>query len=536
MDWGIAKLVDVDKDTFTDKTKRVDSKKQAADDDSTSMGELLGTPVYMSPEQAQGHSDVADHRSDIFTMGLILFELITLKRALSGESQEDTLEKASTANLNLPIPYSNKLHAPNQLMAIVKKATKLNPDDRYETAEEFANDIRRYMRGEAVTATPDKLKHKIIRWMNKHRAATLNLVAYTILGSVVVVSWSLFQQQKASMEAQLLGQRMNQFISAVSKQSQIIDSQFLKYEGILEGVAASAVTLLELGQPDSELFYDYTAFRNPQLAPPDLQFSSVYGFPISIGWHAYKLAPDGTYAQVKNQVRTLNPLRHTFKRMILKSHTSDVAPDDYDTAREVIVDKGLPLVWTYVGTESGIFAEYPEKTGYPLDFDARKRPWYVNTLKREGACWMPPYIDVGGRGVLLPCTGKLFNNKGEFLGVVAVEITLDYIRNELMSITDINGIENTYLLNNVGGIMVNSSEVSKSYERGTLINDLDSPENYPNKIVVDDIIQGRSGYFRYTENNKEKILAYNKLNAIGWYYLVKVDVASVETTTGIAGQ
>lgn len=168
MDWGIAKLVDVDKETFTDKTQRVDSEKQnESGSDSTSLGQLLGTPVYMSPEQANGFNDIVDHRSDVYTLGVILFELLTLKRAQSGKNQQHTLQKARTADLNLPIPYSNKMHIPTQLLAIVKKATQLKPEDRYKTAEEFSDDIRNYLRGKAVSARPDTLKHKFIRWVNQ---------------------------------------------------------------------------------------------------------------------------------------------------------------------------------------------------------------------------------------------------------------------------------------------------------------------------------------------------------------------------------
>lgn len=529
MDWGIAKLVDVDKSTFADKTERVDStNRDKKKDPGTSVGELLGTPVYMSPEQANGLNDVIDHRSDLFTLGIILYELITLKRALAGASQQETLQRARAANLHDPVPYSNKLHVPSQLMAIVKKATQFDADDRYDTVEEFADDIRRYLHGEAVTARPDKLKHKVLRWMNQHRVATLNLVIYSILASVVIVGWSVYEQQKTSMEAHAQSQRIGHFITAVSKQAQSIDTEFLKYEGILQGVAASAVTLLDRAQADPERFYDYKDFADPQLAPPDLAESSVYGFPVSVGWHAYKLAPGVSYDDVENIVRILNPMRHTFKRMILKSHHTPIAIDSEQTASLVIREQGLPLVWTYVGLEQGIFAEYPGKTGYPADFDPRKRPWYVSTLQNEGACWMPPYIDVGGRGVLLPCTSKLFSNTGEFLGVAAVEMTLDYIRNELMSISEIKGVENTYLLNGQAAIVVDSSETSKSYERGTLINSIDDLRTYPHPDIVEKIKLKESGYLDYSEGGRDKILAYHRLNSIGWYYIAEAYSEEVE--------
>jgi eukaryotic-like serine/threonine-protein kinase len=525
MDWGIAKIISVDDEVFDDMTEKVGSTDD--DTDETQVGQLLGTPPYMSPEQANGKNDTIDHRSDLFSLGLILFELITLRRAYLADEKQTTLEKARLANLAEAEPYARYQNLPKQLIAIVQKATRLDPDDRYATVEKFADDIRRYMRGAAIKAKRETLVQKLMRWMNRHRLAVLNTVLYTFLFSIAAVSWSVYQQQKAGMEAQLQGQRMSQFISEVATQAQHIDTQLLKYEGIVQGVAAAAVTLLEGGHPDPGRFYDHKDFIDPELAPPDLAESSVYGFPISTGWHAYKLAPGVEYEQVENLVRIINPLRHTFKRMILKSHLTEVAVNDDETARRIIKDEGLPLVWTYIGLEEGIFAEYPGKSGYPPDYDPRKRPWYINTLKNDGACWMPPYIDVGGRGLMLPCTSKLFNTEGKLLGVAVVEMTLDYIRHKLMAIPDIQGIENSYLLNEHAEIVVNSAEKSNLYELGTLINVMDNLKTYPNKEVVNNIRQGKNGYIRYEEQGIEKLLTYYKLNSIGWYYLAVASASMV---------
>ena len=526
MDWGIAKVVSIDIEVFDDLTEKVGSKDEEKTDE-TKVGQVLGTPAYMSPEQANGQVDIIDHRSDLFSLGLILFELVTLRRAYIADDQYTVLQKAERAQLAEIKPYPRQQAIPKQLIAIIKKATQLNPEDRYATVDAFADDIRRYRRGVAVKARRDTLVQKLMRWISRHRLAALNIVLYTFLASLVVVSWSLYQQQQTKLHAQSKSQKMSQFVSDVSKQAQSIDALFLKYEGIVQGVATSAVTLLERAQPDPERFYDHKDFADPELAPPDLADSAVYGFPISVGWHAYKLAPGVEYAQVENLVRIINPLRHTFKRMILRSHHTVVAANDNETAMSIIKDQGLPLIWTFIGLEEGIFAEYPGKTGYPPDFDARKRPWYVNTLKNEGVCWMPPYIDVGGRGVMLPCTRKLFDKDGKFLGVAAVEMTLEFIRRDLMSMPDIIGIENTYLLNNRAEIVVDSSETSGTYERGTLINAIDNLEIYPHKEVVNSILQGESGFINYSEKGIKKILAYYRLNSIGWYYLAEADLSHI---------
>jgi len=525
MDWGIAKIISVDDEVFNDLTEKVGS--SGDDQEETQIGQVLGTPAYMSPEQACGKNDTIDHRSDLFSLGLILFELVTLRRAYRKDDHHKVIEKAELAKLAKPEPYARHQNIPKQLIAIIRKATRLDPEDRYNTVEDFADDIRRYMRGAAIEAKRDTLVQKLMRWMNRHRLAVLNIVAYTVLFSLAAVSWSVYQQQKAGMEAQIQGQRMSQFISVVAKQAQIIDAQFLKYEGILQGIASSAVTLLERGHPDSGRFYDHKDYADPQLAPPDLEESSVYGLPISVSWLVYKLAPGVEYEQVEDLVRIIDPLRYTFKRMILKSHHTVIALDDNETASRIIKDEGLPLVWTYIGLEEGIYAQYPGAAFFPPDFDPRKRPWYVNTLKNDGACWMPPYIDVGGRGVLLPCTSKLINTEGKLLGVAAVEMTLDFIRHELMSIPGIQGIENTYLLNDRAEIVVDSAETSNTYERGTLINTMDNLKTYSNKEVVNNILQGKNGYISYEEQGKEKLLTYYKLNSIGWYYLAVTDASKI---------
>jgi len=169
-------------------------------------------------------------------------------------------------------------------------------------------------------------------------------------------------------------------------------------------------------------------------------------------------------------------------------------------------------------------AEYPGKTGYPEEYDPRQRPWYRGTIGKTGMNWLNPYIDVGGRGVLLPCTTPLFDTKGEFIGVAGVELTLDYIRRNLMPIYSVQGIEETYLLNDKAEIVVTSSDKADTYGLGTLINAIDKLETYPNQHVVNVIKKGQSGYYSYKDKGREKIVAYYQLDSLEWYFLVEADV------------
>src|SRR5438093_6623312 len=97
-------------------------------------GMVLGTAGYMSPEQAQGKD--ADHRADIFALGCILYELASGRRAFRGESSVDTLHKIIYSE---PEPLAQ---APAELQRIVRKAMAKDPDERYQSAKDFAVDLR----------------------------------------------------------------------------------------------------------------------------------------------------------------------------------------------------------------------------------------------------------------------------------------------------------------------------------------------------------------------------------------------------------
>jgi len=123
----------------------------------------------------------------------------------------------------------------------------------------------------------------------------------------------------------------------------------------------------------------------------------------------------------------------------------------------------------------------------------------------------------------LPATSPLFDNDGKFIGVTGVEITLEYVRKRLMPMYDVEGLEESYLLNDQAEIIVTSSDKTQSYGLGTLINSIEDLEIFPNEYVVNKISRGHSGHYFYIERGREKVIAYYKLNSTGWYYVAKAD-------------
>ena len=115
----------------------------------TNTGALLGTPRYMSPEQVTGRIKV-DHRTDIYSLGFMLYEMLTSRPPFAAETRESLLRQIVAKALP-PVSWRNR-SVPRDLEAVVHKATAKDPDDRYQTAEEFAVDLYRVIDGCPVLA------------------------------------------------------------------------------------------------------------------------------------------------------------------------------------------------------------------------------------------------------------------------------------------------------------------------------------------------------------------------------------------------
>jgi eukaryotic-like serine/threonine-protein kinase len=115
----------------------------------TQVGILKGKFSYMSPEQVRGLH--VDHRSDLFSLGIVLYEMLTLERLFLGESDFDTLEKIRKVEMSPPSLYNP--HIPKELEDIVLKALAKSPDDRYQSAHELAEGLERFMRNQGYYFT-----------------------------------------------------------------------------------------------------------------------------------------------------------------------------------------------------------------------------------------------------------------------------------------------------------------------------------------------------------------------------------------------
>ncbi|MCH8922775.1 MAG: serine/threonine protein kinase [Planctomycetes bacterium] len=169
----------------------------SSDSSLTMTGDVLGTARYMSPEQAAGRTALVDERSDIYSLGITLYEAITLHRAFDGEGREQILRDIAEAEPLAPRRINPAI--PRDLETIVLTACAKERHDRYETAGELADDLKRFLAGEPTRARRATLLDRSARWARRHRrtvAAAAVLLVVVSLGLVVSTILLSSEQQR----------------------------------------------------------------------------------------------------------------------------------------------------------------------------------------------------------------------------------------------------------------------------------------------------------------------------------------------------
>ena len=156
-----------------------------ADAGMTMTGDLLGTLRYMAPEQALANRVVVDQRADVYSLGITLYELLTLEPAFQGTDRQELLKSIA---FEQPLPLRRRdERIPVELETIILKAIEKGPDQRYQSAQEFRDDIKRFLGNRPIHARPITRLERAWRWAARHRAVTALLLLSTMLSTLVAV-------------------------------------------------------------------------------------------------------------------------------------------------------------------------------------------------------------------------------------------------------------------------------------------------------------------------------------------------------------
>lgn len=189
VDWGVAKATG-HREIRSDVSEATVRPHATGDSTPTQVGMAVGTPAFMSPEQASGKIAELGPATDVFGLGATLYMLLTGQPPQSGTDRAELMLRAQRGEFRRPRQVDPTV--PSALDAICLRAMALRPFDRYPSAGALAEDVERWLGDEPVRAYCEGMSERLLRWTRRNRAAAVSSIAATVLIALVSVAGALF--------------------------------------------------------------------------------------------------------------------------------------------------------------------------------------------------------------------------------------------------------------------------------------------------------------------------------------------------------
>jgi serine/threonine-protein kinase len=217
-----------------------------ADTIETQAGAAMGTPAYMSPEQAFGRLDQLGPTSDIYSLGATLFTLLTGHSPIVGTDKAEVLRKAQRGQWLAPCQV--KPNVPPALDAICRKAMALRPEHRYATSLELAADVERWLADEPVAAYPEPFRLRAGRWLRRHQTLVTGMVpalvvGLLLLGTCVAAAWYCNRLEKDL--ASILSQDVTSMRAAQDLEIRVRQLRFRSFLDLIDPSPARQLAIRE---------------------------------------------------------------------------------------------------------------------------------------------------------------------------------------------------------------------------------------------------------------------------------------------------
>lgn len=173
-------------------------------------GDFSGTPYYMSPEQAMGGHSGLDQRTDVYSLGVTLYESLTLERPFNGKTSHEVIRQISTCDPEEPVKVNPRV--PRDLSVICMKAMEKEPARRYPSAEAMAEDLHRFLTGDVILARPAGWTDKLVKRVKRNPVVSIAL-AVALLSFVALLCltpwylWRLSDERNNALESKEVASR-----------------------------------------------------------------------------------------------------------------------------------------------------------------------------------------------------------------------------------------------------------------------------------------------------------------------------------------
>jgi serine/threonine protein kinase len=360
----------------------------------TALGTVMGTPQYMSPEQALGLRLSA--ASDQYSLGLMLLELATLRTARSHEDASVAYGQAIAGQQCEHVGLDGAPLDP-RLSAIIRKATAKAPEERYQNVDALASDIRAYMRGDELRVLPDSLARKLARHVAAHPGRAVATIAVVVLGLTL---WALWGSMRAAERATLAkhdAESLSHLSSVVLEDAEGIQRYLTGLQEELVGLAHTTRIRLESerpsGQPPGKL-----------TTPADLNEGRVPGLvrdPADGVLRSFRepvfLFLPGATAEAEEHAQRLLSGRGDLVQLYLSELDERALTQSSAEQQTLMAREHDGFVRLMVVLNSGAFMQFPGRGDFAEGYDPRTSSWYPDILARPGVQVSRPKFGPLGR-------------------------------------------------------------------------------------------------------------------------------------------
>ena len=404
---------------------------------------ISGTPRYIPPELL--NKKPIDRRSDIYLLGLILFEVVFLKKAYPQHSTEDVLRAAKVGKTS-SYTHAFGIKVDKDLKAIVAKALAPDPDNRYSSVARMAEDIRSYLNDEAVSVSPNPKISAIMRLMRRHSKflfyIILILITFLFAGSVGTV----FREINKQLEDDKIESALSHEFAQTLQTAHTIDAQFKNIAAHLQLFSEELAFRIKNPKSSTTLpvsaFYDYLAGRTIKTAPPAFHYHPNYTTFVSFNTFVYKTTKDTPQDSLALYLNCINSMLPPFESY-MQTHGKGNTNHDF------------PILTLYAGFDSGLHVSYPYNTDYEDNYDPRLRPWYTcaQIADTDKPIWTKPYLNKTKiKQQIMTCTIPLKDAKGELIGVMGADVLPDTLEDILLANSEKSHILSKYVVTRDGEI------------------------------------------------------------------------------------
>ncbi len=471
MDWGLCRLLhQPEAPSSPDASWVLGSANMSGRASETQAGDLIGTPRYMSPEQAGARNLEIDARSDQYALGLILYEMVTLQTPYEGSNAYDVLMNARAGQRRAVSGAYRGMHVPRELRAIIERATAPVPTQRYAKVADFAAEIRRFVRGDAVHTAPDTPWQRLQRGIVRHRQqASIGILALVAV-SAIAIGALLWHNQRVIEREHQREQRMLMLRNAVADAGDHIQTRLLQLEGALSDLASSTEQALQYAMPSDAPIYLLRDFTDPAHAPADLQPAPEFGGRISLRWPVWALAPGVNENTAMPRIRRLANLQEFYGELyrriqsVVRGDTRSFYSTQPVTATNNIGN--VIVAGIMLGLDDGIGSLYPGWDGVDPSFDPRTRDWYRIAVGQHSPQWGDPSRRAQSGPATLPLSIPLHDRAERFLGVLSLNLVSQRFLHDLLDMGKVQGVESVLLADAHGDLLATAHRDQQSSSLG----------------------------------------------------------------------